>query len=548
MVSLRVSLFACGVRVLRTAFILAVVLATGPMAFAGWVAVGEKGTVVSSADGINWSAAIIDPAETLRGVGFDGISTWVAAGQSGTIVTSQDVQNWGQQTSGSTEPLWGTVFQGGQWIVSGSNGRILTSPDGVTWTSVLSGFSFILYDIAYNQSNLYTAVGDSGIATKILTSPDGGTWTQETPTPNIGEGLYGIAYDGATWVAVGDKGKILSSSDPSTRSWTEQPSGTETDLRDIVYNGTGLYIAVGREGTILTSTDAAATWQPVNSGTPFDLWGVAYDGSGQYIAVGEEGVILTSADGVSWSAQESQTFRVLYDIALAKLPQTINFPPQVPFFQSFVDGGSYLLNPEATASSGLTVTYKSLTQDVCSANDTTITMIALGECQIEASQLGDDSYLPAVPVIQSVLHITTPPDTGVPSNPGLLFDPQESELFSAGNTFVLSPAATTSLTPFDPQPVIVYASRTPSVCTIPLQGSLEVTMLAVGDCTIAAASVPNTLYSVGAPVDGVINIYALAEEAEPIPTMPQPLLWLLSLLAMAVASSRLPKTSRKPNM
>ena len=489
---------------LQTIAFMLVLTAISPMAVAGWVAVGSNGTILNSADGITWSEANSDTIETLRGIGFDGINTWAAAGQRGTIVRSNDAQNWNQQVSQKSEPLWGTGFEGGQWVVTGGSGSILTSPDGITWASVNGRFSFTLFDVAYDQSNLYAIAGDAGISTTVLTSPDGTSWTQQPPRPNNGEGLYGITYGSALWVAVGDKGTILTTDDPDTRSWTQQPSGTGLDLRDIVYNGTDLYVVVGREGLILTSPDAVV-WTPTGSGTPYDLWGVAYDGSGQYIAVGDEGTILTSPDGFSWTETTSPTFRLLYDVASGKLQQTINFPAQNPLFQPFTSGGSYSLSPSATASSGLPITYTALTAGVCSISNTSVTMSSPGECQIEASQPGDSTYSPAEPVTQSILQISAP-GPGVPTNPGLVFDPQDSEVFVPGGTFMLTPQATTTQTSIDPQPEIVYASLTPSICTIPLRGSTDVTLLDVGTCSIFAVSIPNTLYSPGGPVAASIEI------------------------------------------
>ena len=70
-------------------------------------------------------------------------------------------------------------------------------------------------------------------------------------------------------------------------------------------------------------------------------------------------------------------------------------------------------------------------------------------------------------------------------------------------------------------------------------------MLTLGDCTIIAASAPNSLYSIGGPVAGTINIYKLAIPAVPVPTLPQPLLWLLGALAAAVAASKLRRGTQK---
>jgi len=512
-------------------------MAASPASFAnGWVAVGERGTILNSQDGITWVEVDSPTGETLRGLAFDGQGSWVGSGQAGTVILSADAQNWSVQSSGNTDALWGTGYADGQWIVTGGQGRIITSPDGSQWTSVNGRFSFTLFDVAYDRSTLFAISGDSGLAARILTSPDAVAWTQEPPTPPNPEGLYGITYGDSQWVAVGDKGTIVTSADPGSRVWDSQSGQTAVDLRDIVYNGSDLYVAVGREGTILSSIDGV-TWAPRSSGTTYDLWGVAYDGSGQYVAVGDEGVILSSADGLSWVVESSPTFRLLYDVASGRLAQAIEFPAQNPLFQDFVSGGSYPLSPEATATSGLPVTYKSLTPDVCTISGTSITMVKIGVCQIEASQAGNSAYLPAEPVTQSILQLAVI-DPGVPLNPGLTFDPQDQELLVQGGTFLLSPPATTTRTPVDPQPLILYASSTPDVCTIPLQGSTEVTMLEEGDCILRAASLPNSTYSVGGPVNATIQIIRPTPPTPPTPPTAVPVaMWQFygSLAAAMIA-------------
>jgi hypothetical protein len=216
-----------------------------------------------------------------------------------------------------------------------------------------------------------------------------------------------------------------------------------------------------------------------------------------------------------------------------KQAQVIDFPVQNPIFQDGTSGATYAISPLAVASSGLPVSYRVLSPGVCSLSGTTLTVDGLGACQIEASQAGDDDYLPAVPVTQSVLHITTP-GTGVRTKPGLVFDPQDSEPFVAGDTFALTPAASTTQTLVDPQPVIAYASSTPSVCTVPLLNSLEVTMHLPGDCTIVAVSAPNSIYLIGGPIAATIQIIAPAQ-AKAVPTLPPALLGLLTLLMLAMA-------------
>lgn len=494
----------CHLDKLRPLFFVVLLLSMQPAAFAGWVAVGDRGVILYSADGNTWTAGTSNTAQPLRGVSSDASGQWVAAGSRGTISASTNAQDWTATVSGNSDQLWSAAFSGGQWIVTGNNGRIVTSPNGTDWTSVNSGYSFTLLDLAYNSTNLFTLSGTSSQGGLILTSPDGTNWTQYAPSKRL-EQLYGIEYSNGSWVAVGDKGTIATSDDPRTRTWVSRTSGVTDDLKDVVYNGSNLYVVVGKGGTILTSLDTI-TWTQRASTTPYDLWGVAYDGV-RYVAVGDEGVILTSGDGVTWAAATSPTanFRLLYDVAVGKLPQVIDFNAQAPLYQSFSPSGSYPLSPDATASSGLPVTYTVLSPGVCSVSGTTITMISAGECKIEASQSGDSTYYPAEPVTQSILQIS-PLGPGVRTNPGLVFDPQDSEVFVPGGVFALTPPATTIQTFVDPQPEIVYGSATPDVCSIPLRGSVNVTMLDVGTCSITATSIPNEFYEEGGPLTASIEI------------------------------------------
>ncbi|MEP6389402.1 MAG: hypothetical protein ABJ056_05725 [Halioglobus sp.] len=189
-----------------------------------------------------------------------------------------------------------------------------------------------------------------------------------------------------------------------------------------------------------------------------------------------------------------------------KTPQTISFPAQSPLFREFFVSSTYPLNPSAVASSGLPVTHTSLTPSTCTVSGVLITMVSAGECRVEASQPGDATYEPAVSLGQSVLQINPPPSGGLPTNPGLQFDPQDTEIFEPSGSFLLSPAASTLQTPVDPQPDILYSSATPSVCSIPLQGSTSVDILGVGTCLIAVESAPNSIYLAGGPIEESIEI------------------------------------------
>lgn len=81
-------------------------------------------------------------------------------------------------------------------------------------------------------------------------------------------------------------------------------------------------------------------------------------------------------------------------------PQTITFPAQPT--RVFAPGGTFPVNPPATASSGLPVSYSVTTPAICSLAGTTVTMIATGTCTIAANQAGNVNFLAAPTVTQSV--------------------------------------------------------------------------------------------------------------------------------------------------
>ena len=77
-----------------------------------------------------------------------------------------------------------------------------------------------------------------------------------------------------------------------------------------------------------------------------------------------------------------------------KQPQSIDFPTP-PAAANAERGQSIEL--DANSSSGLTVSYFSLTPTVCTVSDETVQLIAPGLCQIQANQAGDASWLAAEP-------------------------------------------------------------------------------------------------------------------------------------------------------
>ena len=170
--------------------------------------------------------------------------------------------------------------------------------------AVTSGTSNNLTGVAGSGSQ-FVAVGDSGT---ILTSSDGHTWTIQTSGSS--QNLADVVWSGSQFVAVGYTGTILTS--PDGRTWTTQSSGTSNSFNGIAWLGSQ-FVVVGDGGTILTSPDGH-TWTTQTSGTSNNLTGVAGSGS-QFVAVGGGGTILTSPDGSTWTTQTSGTPYDLFGVA-----------------------------------------------------------------------------------------------------------------------------------------------------------------------------------------------------------------------------------------
>jgi mono/diheme cytochrome c family protein len=91
-------------------------------------------------------------------------------------------------------------------------------------------------------------------------------------------------------------------------------------------------------------------------------------------------------------------------ITLNPAAQTITFPVQSPATRAYAPapGNTFAINPLASASSGLAVTYVSKTTGICTVTGTTITMLAAGTCTIGANQSGNASFTIAAEVTRDV--------------------------------------------------------------------------------------------------------------------------------------------------
>ena len=273
-----------------------------------FVAVGDRATVMTSDNGVDWTPELV-PTNLMSAIflGVGGTTNLlVAAGSQGSLMIStngwtnlvvtnlsgnletQTVSTLGIfwraiEPRPTTNDLQGIAYFKGLYVVAGNNGCVLTSPDGTNWAQHATPTTKLLSSLAASPDVL-VAAGDDGA---LLVSSDATNWTAlNSKTANW---LYRVRYLNGGFIAVGQNGTLLTSPDGS--NWAAPASGSSAWFYDVAWLDQA-YFAVGAQGKMLTSEDTL-TWTERKTITPKTLYAAATD-TNYLVAVGLEGVILRS--------------------------------------------------------------------------------------------------------------------------------------------------------------------------------------------------------------------------------------------------------------
>ncbi|MEV1290051.1 hypothetical protein, partial [Micromonospora sp. NPDC049679] len=165
------------------------------------------------------------------------------------------------------------------------------------------------------------------------------------------------------------------------------------------------------------------------------------------------------------------------NFAITKGTQTITFGP---LSDKLVTDAAFTVTA-ATSAPGLSVTFSSTDEAVCTVADGTVTLVAAGTCAIKAEQPGDANWKTATPVTQTfqVNRLAQ----------SITFGPLADVAIGASP---LTLGATAS----SGQAVVLTSTTTP-VCTI---AGNTVTLVAAGTCTIKAEQAGNATYAPAEPI------------------------------------------------
>lgn len=274
-----------------------------------FVAVGASSTVLTSSDGITWTARTasgtwngIDKrfgiwniwsygaGATGNATSSDGI-TWTVAARPGAfskmvlrdsaVAGTRHLQHDGtgvHSDSSSGFAAVGTAFKTDSTViynasswnnqqimlsVQGGAGNIFYSANGgATWTNILSS---ALFQVQWSFENLHIGIHSTSGLTYIYT-PSGGTVTG----PNTGFANNTVVVKAGSLYFMFDNGTARTNiySSPNGVTWTSRTI-TSTTVGSIAF-GNGVYVLVGASGNVQTSTDGA-TWTNRTSGTANNL-------------------------------------------------------------------------------------------------------------------------------------------------------------------------------------------------------------------------------------------------------------------------------------
>ena len=301
-----------------------------------FAAIGEQGTYLESADGVNWTA-IPRGSGSLVALGLTRIGAdYLAAGyfNSGNGIITGGVSrgtrtgpanlSWQKVASPMGSPLNAVAALSSgalaeTLVAVGDNGAILHSRDGYAWQAATSvpASAGSLKDVAVVPQaggDLAYAVGSDATAptSGIILSSSGGTtpfaaqWVDELATsgPRVPV-LNAVHADASAVVAVGNAGAIVRCTLPCTNWSLISPAPTSSDLIAIAGNGSVLVVGSGT-GEVFLSSDAGVTWSPAASPPGVALVDIVWTGS-EFLAAQADGHVFASPGGSSWARRTPST-------------------------------------------------------------------------------------------------------------------------------------------------------------------------------------------------------------------------------------------------
>lgn len=218
---------------------------------------------------------------------------FVAVGNSGHILFSADGRQWSHYKAAAVS-LHAVCYGTAGFVAVGERGVVLYSADGKRWEPKGPGLTRADLKAVCASGRGYVAVGDSSV---VLYSETGDTWTRVSSVPAEAS-LTDVFGSTLGFVAVGDLGTVLLSGSGAA-GWKKVDIGASMVTLNSVSGNENTFIVGGEDSTLfLLSTEGQITpANQVNIGGEIssvtrykNLW----------LAGRKYGGIIYSADGINW--------------------------------------------------------------------------------------------------------------------------------------------------------------------------------------------------------------------------------------------------------
>ncbi len=263
-----------------------------------WFAVGDRGNIVVSSNGSDWTQVEVPSRSALTAVSFADSQTGWAVGHDASIVATKDGgKTWRiQQFNAELEKPFLDVLalSPTHAVAIGAYGLFRqTSDGGQTWTDVDSP----AIREAETHLNGITRLGNGDLLVAgevgmlAVSSDQAKTWTKLTaPYDNSLFGALPLGDKGA--VLYGLRGNVYSTTDVRTGPWKKLDTQSVASMFGGVVLPSGEHALVGLNGVVLViSADGAVRHYKSERGTPLSS-AVVLDGA--LLVVGESGVQTVS--------------------------------------------------------------------------------------------------------------------------------------------------------------------------------------------------------------------------------------------------------------
>ena len=252
-----------------------------------WYALGNKGALAVSTDGVAWRPIPLQTTANLRAGLVDG-ATVLIVGDKGTVVRSADGgSSWQVVPTGSKGKFAQIIETGGRYAIPAGRQSVESTDGGLTWVAVADP-ALLEMPAPGRPGNCEARLPAQGEVCKfgrqVLSPPD---------LPNV----KSFEFVGETGLAMGDSGLVMFTTDGG-RSWR---SNYGYDMREIqTFAVRGERIVVVGKKSVVVSTDGGRSFSraelPKKTGAIATAL-IAEDGT--VYAAGKSGTIIASRGDLS---------------------------------------------------------------------------------------------------------------------------------------------------------------------------------------------------------------------------------------------------------